>query len=113
MAKIPKKFKYGGRKRTSHPFSRSLARSLSRARYLSLSNTYTYTHTHTHTGGVAHMRLPRGEYGTAGETICVCAQGNLWVTDQAELEFMTFPHVCFVFSKQTEPDSSDATLRPL
>ena len=86
------------------------ARALSR----SLSNTHTHSLTHTHTGGVAHTRLPRGEYETAGETICVCAQGNLWVTDRAELDFITFPqHVCFVCSKQTEPDSSDAMLRPL
>jgi len=82
----------------------SLALSRARALSLSLTNTHTHTHTrththtHTHTGGVTHMRLLRGKCGTVGETICVCAQGNLWVTDQAELECITFPqHVCFVF----------------
>ena len=96
--------------------SLALSLALSRALSLFLSLTHTHTHTHTNTGGVAHTRLPRGEYGTAGETICVRAQASLslWMTDWAELDFITFPqHVCCVCSKQTEPDSSDATLRPL
>ena len=54
----------------SHLFSRSLSRACS------LSLSLTHTHLHTHTGGVAHARLPRGQYKTAGETICVCASSG-------------------------------------
>jgi len=54
----------------SHLFSRSLSRACS------LSLSVTHTHLHTHTGGVAHARLPRGQYKTAGETICVCASSG-------------------------------------
>ena len=50
------KFKHCGRKRTLHPISRSLARSLARALSLSLSNTHTHTHTHTHTQEASHIR---------------------------------------------------------
>jgi len=81
--------------------SPALSLALSRARSLSLSLTHTHTHTHAHTQEALNMRLPRGEYGTAGETICVCAQGSLslWMTDWAELDFITFPqHVCCVCS---------------
>jgi len=62
---------FGVRNLSLAPF---LSRALSRS--LSLSLLVTHTHLHTHTGGVAHARLPRGQYETSGENICVCTSSG-------------------------------------